>query len=158
MIQQINQLVREIQSSMPVICITNQFKRFDPLNLFRKFSAIAGSAGSRLDPRLQLLNPVYFAKHRSSALSNPALKRYLRDKQIDQLLVTGLYAEGCLWATIRDALSMGLGVSVLTDCIAARSKRKKDHMLEKYTSLGVTLIDSSSSDARSYLLTQPPVP
>jgi nicotinamidase-related amidase len=148
MIGRVNELVGRVQGRIPVVCIGNEFKRWDPLNLFRKFAAIAGSPGTGLDPRLQVPSAAYFNKSRSSALSNPALQNYLQLHQIDGLLVTGLYAEGCVLATIRAALKRGLQVTVLTDCIASRSEKKKNRMLKKYSSMGAVLTTTAGSWAR----------
>jgi len=65
-----------------------------------------------------------FAKQRGSAFSNQALGAYLREREIRRLYVLGVFAEGCVRATVLDALRLGFEVFVIENAIATNARWK----------------------------------
>ena len=62
-INNINKLINNAQQlNLTVVYIGNEYSLFDPLNIFRNFSAIAGSDGAKLNPKLTVKNKNYFTK------------------------------------------------------------------------------------------------
>jgi nicotinamidase-related amidase len=111
---------------LPVV-IVNQFPATDRVaNWFRKGAAVAGSPGAELDDRIQDAGGCkVFSKCSSSAFSNPELQPFLQAQGIRRLYVLGVFAEGCVRATVLDALKLGYEVTVIEDAIATDAPWKK---------------------------------
>ncbi|WP_323655512.1 cysteine hydrolase family protein [Lysinibacillus xylanilyticus] len=73
-------------------------------NLLRKFTALKGSKGAEMDKRLLKAEGVYFSKNKADAFSNPSLMKYLNNNGIHELIVTGVFIEGCVSATVEGLL------------------------------------------------------
>jgi nicotinamidase-related amidase len=107
--QQANEIITNINKlidlspvlGLTVVYIGNEYRLLDPLNIFRNFAAIAGSEGAKLDPKLKIVDRNYFPKTTSNSFSNPELTIFLKQHQIDRVLVTGVYAEACIMQTIK---------------------------------------------------------
>jgi nicotinamidase-related amidase len=89
---------------------------------FRRRAALRGSRGAALDPRLHVVSPHYFAKARADALSSPALDAHLRARQVGRMVLAGVFADQCVYATARGALNRGYAVTLLADAIGAASE------------------------------------
>lgn len=55
----------------------------------------------------------HLVKTGDSAFGNPALLPYLRDRGVQELLISGLYLHHCVAATVTDALQHGLRCTLL---------------------------------------------
>jgi nicotinamidase-related amidase len=144
MIANINAIVASTDTATLLpIYIGNEFRKFDPLNIFRNFSAIRGTAGCGLDPRLKIVGDIYFSKEEGDALSNPALVSFLRESTIEHLCLTGLQAEACVYRTFRGALKHGFSCSVIQDAIASKTEAKRQSMLRKFASQGANIVSTA---------------
>jgi nicotinamidase-related amidase len=130
-------------SGLPIVAVGNEFRRFDPLNIFRRFASIEGSPGCAWDERLPLTGVQYFPKWGGSAFGNPALEPWLRERGVDELVLTGLYAQFCVSETAKAALKRGFRVSTIDDAIACADDRTKARSLARLHALGVTQIPAS---------------
>ena len=144
MIANINAIVAftDTETLLPIY-VGNEFRKLDPLNIFRNFSAIRGTEGSRLDPRLKIVRKVYFSKEEGDALSNRSLVSFLRQSNIEHLYLTGLQAEACIYRTFRGALKHGFSCSVIQDAIASRTEARRKRMLRKFASQGANIVSTS---------------
>ena len=141
-IENINKLTSDTQNNNFVpIYIGNEFSKKDPLNIFRNFSAITGTDGCKLDGRLNVASSNYFSKNKSSAFVNESLENFLNAHAINELYITGVFAEACVWATVREALKKDYKVSVLSNCVASGTDKKKRRMIERYKKAGAAVLD-----------------
>lgn len=76
------------------------------------------------------------------ALSNPAFESFLKERQIRELYLVGLDAEGCVYLTAKGALKRGYKVSILQDGIVLLAEKKWDSLMEKYIKNDITLLSS----------------
>src|SRR5271165_2219102 len=85
-----------------LIFIKNEFPETDRIgNFFRKDSAIEGSAGAALDPRITIApTGLVLTKSRPDAFTNPALAEALESDAVRQIVVLGVMAEGHVSATV----------------------------------------------------------
>jgi maleamate amidohydrolase len=145
MLDRINEAVdRASAAGIPVVYIGNEFVGAQWIeNVFRRFAAMKGSPGAALDERLHRRGDLYFPKKRGDALSNPHLPEYLADAGIRHLIITGLFAEGCVAATVRGARKRGLQVTVLRDAVAGGSDARRDAALRKLEMKGISMKDTS---------------
>jgi nicotinamidase-related amidase len=133
-----------------VIFIGSEFKKTDFVgNLFRRFSALKGSDGAHLDPRINSKGCPYFPKSKSDAFSNPDLNAYLKKRRVSSIYVCGVYSEGCIRATAVGAIKKGYQVSLVADAVLSNRRFKHDWALSYLSKRGVTLVDSE------HLLIQP---
>ena len=108
------------------IFIVNAFPCASLSNFFRRNAAIAGSDGARIDPRLAASAGIAtFAKQSSSAFTNRELEAFLRARDIQTLFVLGVFAEGCVRATVSEALRKGFKVVVVEDAIGSNLSWKR---------------------------------
>lgn len=124
-------LGKELLGHALPILVVNQFPATDRIaNFFRKGAAVAGTPGARLDARILSGDSVkVITKASPSAFTNPELERFLRAEGITHLYVMGVFAEGCVRATVLDARRRGYGVHVMADAIASNASWKKSFAL-----------------------------
>ena len=115
-----------LAGALPIL-VVNQFPVTARIgNFFRKGSAIAGSAGAEFDVRLRRNGSErVIVKASPSAFSNPELDRYLRANGVQEMHVLGVFAEGCVRATVIDAVKRGYTVHVIANAVATNAAWKK---------------------------------
>lgn len=95
----------------------------------------------RLDPALLDLLPELarfappagiFDKATYSAFAGPALATWLRDRQVDGLVVTGAETDVCILATVLGAVDLGFRVTIVTDAICSSSDGGHEALLDLY--------------------------
>ena len=122
-----------------VAAISNEFHQFDPLNIFRRNAALAGSPGACWDERVRSTGASYFRKWRGDAFCNPLLQQFLKEKGIDALSIAGLMASACVTATAKSALRRGFRVTVVARAVADTSERRRQIALERLCHSGITI-------------------
>lgn len=137
-----NRLIRLFEKrGWLIINVLSKFKKMDMIgNFFRNHAAIEGSDGCKTDPRLAPHNPTFLPKPKSSAFSNPYLVEYLKQKEIDHIVICGVYAEGCVRATALDARRAGLGVTLISDGVASDKIAKYNQALSQMQKKGVQVL------------------
>lgn len=125
----------------PVIVIYNQFKKTDILaNFFRNRAAIEGSEGGNMDPRIRVREGLFFSKSKSSAFTNPDLSEYLKKMGIGQVVICGVYAEGCVRATALDAQRANLRTILISDGVASNRNSKLKWALSHMQKRGIQVM------------------
>lgn len=84
------------------------------------------------------------AKTFFSALKDESILKTIRERTIDHLLLAGLETSICIYQTALDALSQGMGVTILSDATASRRPADQsvtEHALKK---AGCTLLPSET--------------
>jgi nicotinamidase-related amidase len=129
-----------LAEALPVL-IVNEFPPSARLaNCFRRGAAVAGSPGAALDSRLlRTGSERVFAKSKPSAFSNPELMKFLHDQGVQELHVLGVLAEGCVRATVLDAIRLGFAVCVIENAIATNARWKKRFALWSMKRAGATV-------------------
>ena len=132
---------RVLASAIPVLIVTQFPASASLANFVRKGAAIVGTPGAELDPRVGPTDQVpVISKARPSAFSNPELERYLRAQRVKELYVLGVFAEGCVRATVRDARRRGYPVKVIVDAVATNARWKLRFALWAMRRAGATLV------------------
>ena len=99
-------------------------------NFFRKNAAMVGTPGANIDERiLKPESSAVFEKSKSSAFSNPEVADYLKNRGVKDLYVLGVFAEGCVRATVLDAIKIGFNVCVIENAVATNAPWKKQFAL-----------------------------
>lgn len=139
MLDAINSVIQTPSEHTEVIYIVNHFEKSSWIsNFFRRYAAMKGTEGAQLDDRLLVVNEQIFVKKVSDAFSNPDMERFLTDKQVDEIVFTGLYAEGCVYYTACSAIKRGYRVTLLKDAIVGANDAKREKALRKLEKQGAT--------------------
>ena len=122
-----------------IAMVKNEFSKRDWIgNLFRNGSAIEGTPGAELDPRLTVpANAWMISKHSASAFTNPALERFLKRSLVHELVVLGVMTEACVRATATAACRLGFAVTLVCDGVASRSDWLHEFGLRAMRKVGV---------------------
>ncbi len=127
---------------LPIIRVENLYTSSDVGNLFRNGATVRGTPGATWDPRAPIDADAMFEKDAPDAFTNPAFDAALREKQVTHLVITGVFADGCVTWTTRGALNRGYRVTLVRDGVAAGSDQAKSSALEALKSEGVTITES----------------
>jgi nicotinamidase-related amidase len=132
-----------LTDALPVL-VMNQFPPTAWLaNFFRHGAAVSASAGAEFDPRiLRSSSELVVAKSHSSAFSNPMLERFLQSHRVKELYVLGVFAEGCVRATVVEAVKRGFTVHVIADAVASNATWKKAFALWAMARAGAEILPS----------------
>lgn len=126
---------------LPVIRIENLYTASDVGNLFRNSATVRGTPGAAWDSRAPIDADAMFEKDAPDAFSNPAFDAALREKQVTHLVITGVFADGCVTWTSRGALNRGYQVTLVRSGVAAGSDQAKASALDTLKGEGVTIVD-----------------
>jgi nicotinamidase/pyrazinamidase len=144
MIANLNRVIdKSKETELTVIYIGNEYAKGDLLNIFRNFAALKGTYGTKMDNRLHVVTKNYFSKHKGNAFSNPELDKFLKENNITDIYVGGLYAEACIYGTTKGSIKNKYLTTVLTDCIATKTEKKRNKMIGKYKKLGAKILTSN---------------
>lgn len=143
---------RAAEADVPVVYIFNAFppSAWIP-NMFRRGAAVAGSRGAELDPRVHVRGDVRFRKESGDAFTNPVLDAFLKQHGVKHLLLFGLFAGACVRATVRGALALGYGVTIVEEGVADSSDAARTSALAKLAKLGVHVVPVRQFDLDSIL-------
>ena len=85
-----------------------------------------------------------FKKSTFSALEAEGISRWLETKQIDHLLIAGIESSVCVYQTAVQALNLGLGVTILSDCISERRIEDRSPILEQLLTMQAHVLPSET--------------
>lgn len=143
LLEQVNALIDDCeQEGSDVIYVMNAFSRRDWIaNAFRRQAAIAGSPGAELDARVRIARGPRFDKRKGSAFSNPALTGYLAAAGVSELVIAGVFAEGCVYRTAKAALRLGFLVTVPARAVGGKNERARARALARLRRMGVRVVE-----------------
>lgn len=129
-----------------IVTVGNEFPRSSVIaNFFRRYAAMAGSSGSEWDERIPAGHAKYFKKWRGDAFCNPELEPFLRQHDVREVSLAGVYAKGCVTATAKGAMARGFKTNVLADAVADSSDRTRESALRTLARHGANIVRSRKS-------------
>lgn len=145
MLEKVNTIINQFNSrGISVVYIGNEFETHQwVVNFFGKNAAQKGSQGAELDERLLIVNDLYFPKNKANALSNDELVSYLNANSVKQIVIVGLFTEGCVMATALGCRNKKFTVTVVSDAVASLNDKKRIKALNALRSKGVNITDST---------------
>jgi nicotinamidase-related amidase len=134
-----------------ILKIGNEFRASDVVrNALRHHAAIAGSPGTKWDPRVDVADATYLVKWKGDAFCNRELHQVLVENRVEGITLAGVYARACITATAKGAMKRGLKVRLLVDAIACRSDATRDAAVTRMRRRGVQLVPNQPrKDGRS---------
>ena len=136
-----NELIVEAQSKGTlVVFIENTFAN----PIFRVIVGglnAPGAPGTEMDRRLiRIPGTRTFVKQTSDAFSTPELEIFLRNNQVNHVLVAGLDGVACVDATARGALNRGYEVTMIPKAIAIHGQRPMAKLVQGWREAGAAVI------------------
>ncbi len=110
------------------------------IKLLTGYSMVKGSTNTAIDKRVKVVSDNIFSKNIMDGFSNPKLHSFLMKNNINQLYVTGLDAQFCVYRTSLAALQRGYKVTIVKDGIISSTKPEKEKMIEKYKEKNINLL------------------
>ncbi len=71
---------------------------------------------------------IIITKNTYSAFANPKLKKILKEKNIQYLVVTGVFTDGCVLATTCNGFAEGFNFVILKDLIETTDKKRRQEL------------------------------
>ncbi len=102
---------------------------------------IRNTEGSRLHKNLSIESQNYFEKSRADAFTSKKLTDFIRKQNFETVAICGIDEGGCVSATAKGAIKLGLSVEMLTNCIdTICPKSKIDKLRDELKAKGVKYI------------------
>lgn len=101
--------------------------------------------GGTLPTLLELVtSPRVFAKQTFSALGDAVIRDALVSRKTEHVLLCGIETSVCIYQTALDALSAGLQVTLLSDCVGARRPDDATVCIDALIRAGVHVLPSET--------------
>jgi len=141
LIKTVNDIIDDYNSKgYRIIYIRSVFSKYDVANFFRNKACIEGTAGIEIDPRVHIVSENIFDKKRSSAFSNRDFENYLIQNQINELYMTGVMAEGCVYKTAISGLERKYAVNYIENAVGVWKMKNLKPTIEKLNKKGARVI------------------
>ncbi|MCA9918043.1 MAG: cysteine hydrolase [Anaerolineales bacterium] len=138
-IERLTQAARQLK--MPVFWLNQWLSPDDALFKKRVVHCLKGSWGAKIVDDLTVADEdIIVPKRRYSGFFQTDLDLHLRERQIQQVVVTGVVTNICVRSTVNDAFFLGYDVFVPTDCVMATSDQLQEaHLYDIDTHYGTVL-------------------
>jgi nicotinamidase-related amidase len=138
----VNSLIDEFErNGQPIIYIKSEFPKIALGNRIRHHAAIVGSPGTNIYGKIRISGKVVFSKKKPNAFSNPEFEKYLIENQVNQLVITGVYAEQCVLDTALAALDRNYQVKFVRNGVGSLSEQAVNKACEKVKKRGAEVIE-----------------
>lgn len=129
------------QLKMPVFWLNQSLAPDDTLFQKRVVHCLKGSWGAEIVDDLTVADEdIIVPKRRYSGFFQTDLDLHLRERNIQQVVVTGVVTNICVRSTVNDAFFLGYNVFVPTDCVMATSDQlQESHLYDIDTHYGTVL-------------------
>lgn len=80
-----------------------------------------------------------FEKKEFSAYWVEGVKEFLKKRDNNQVIISGIEAHVCVYQTVKDLLIEGYEVEVVADCVGSRTRQNREIGLQKMLQLGANI-------------------
>lgn len=138
-IERLTQTARHLK--MPVFWLNQWLSPDDTLFRKRVVHCLKGSWGAKIVDDLTVADEdIIIPKRRYSGFFQTDLDLHLRERHIQQVVVTGVVTNICVRSTVNDAFFLGYDVLVPEDCVMATSDQlQQSHLYDIDTHYGTVL-------------------
>jgi len=98
---------------------------------------------SKLDNRLKIVSSNVFEKSKPDAFSNDELVDFLSSNNTKEIIIVGLMAEECLYATALGGLKLDFDVFIVPEAIIGKTEKGKEKAISKLKKKGVKVVPLS---------------
>jgi nicotinamidase-related amidase len=93
-----------------------------------------------LDSRLKIINQNIFTDNGGDVFESEELYEFIKEKNIDQIVIVGRVAEGCITKTAIGGEKLGFQMFIVPDAIIGGSEESKNKALSKLEKKGVEIL------------------
>lgn len=93
-----------------------------------------------LDKRLEIVNQNIFTDYNGNIFSSDELPKFLKEKNINKIVIVGQSAEGCIKTSTLKGLKLGLDMYLIPDAIIGESKESKAKAIDKLEKKGAKIL------------------
>ena len=138
-IEQLTHTARQLK--MPIFWLNQSLSPDDTLFKKRVVHCLKGSWGAAIVDDLTMADEdIIVPKRRYSGFFQTDLDLHLRERNIRQVVVTGVVTNICVRSTVNDAFFLGYDVFVPEDCVMATSDQlQESHLYDIDTHYGTVL-------------------
>jgi nicotinamidase-related amidase len=138
----VNSLIDEFEKNgQLIIYIKSEFPKIALGNRIRHHAAIVGSPGTNIYGKIRICGNVVFSKKKPDAFSNPELEKYLIANQVNQLVITGVFADQCVLSTTLAALDRKYRIKFVRNGVGSLSNQAVNKACEKVKKKGAEVIE-----------------
>jgi nicotinamidase-related amidase len=138
----INSLIDDFErNGRQIIYVKSEFPKIALGNRIRHHAAIKGSPGTEIYGKIRISGNLIFSKKEPDAFSNPEFEKYLVANQVNQLVITGVYADQCVLTTTLKALGRGYQVKFVRNGVGSSSDKAVDKACETVKKKGGEVIE-----------------
>lgn len=94
-----------------------------------------------LDSRLKIVNQNVFTDEGGDVFESDELNEFIKGKNINQIVIVGRVAEGCITKTALGGKKLGYEMFMIPDAIIGRAQESKTKALNKLEEKGVKKLD-----------------
>ena len=92
--------------------------------------------GAELVPEMKLVSDNIFVKTKANALTSEEFTEFIEKNEINEFLIAGADATGCVKSTCFNMTKAGYSVHVISDCVTSYDLKKMDEMYAYYAKKG----------------------
>jgi nicotinamidase-related amidase len=138
----VNSLIDEFEKNRRmIIYVKSEFPKIAIGNRIRHFAAIEGSEGTRIFGRIRISGSAIFSKKAPDAFSSSEFDDYLVANQVNELVVTGVYADQCVLYTTLGALNRGYRIRFVKNGVGDRSDKAVNKACEAVRKRGGEVVE-----------------
>lgn len=142
-IESLNKSIKFFEvNEMPVIYTVNEWTN-PILNFLTGNVCKKGTAGAGISKSVDRVNDKVYKKSKNSVFSNKEFLHYLKESNISELYITGLFAEACVKGTAKGAIRNNYKVIIIEDAVGSKSSRRKSKSLGYCQREGATIINTN---------------
>jgi nicotinamidase-related amidase len=139
-IRHVNTIIKYAKEhDLIVIYIRHEVQPNFIINFITRGVLAEGSVGSEIDSRVNVVNHNIFVKHIMDSFSNTEFEKFLCNKEVDHVILTGVDAQACVDRTLKGALNRGYKVTVIGDAIATKDDARLREKLHEFKEIGATI-------------------
>jgi nicotinamidase-related amidase len=138
----VNDLIDDFEkNSQMIIYVKSEFPKHALGNRIRHYSAIGGTPGTEIYGKIKIIGNTVFSKQDPDAFSNPDFEKYLITNQVNQLVITGVYANQCVLYTTLGALNRNYQVKFVKNGVGDSSAKEVSKACETVKKKGGEVIE-----------------
>jgi nicotinamidase-related amidase len=138
----VNGLIDEFErNGQQIIYVKSEFPKIAIGNRIRHNAAIVGSPGTNIYSKIRISGKTIFSKKEPDAFSNKEFEEYLVANQINQLVITGVYADQCVLYTTLGALNRKYQVKFVRNGVGSSSEKAVNKACETVKKRGAEVIE-----------------
>ena len=94
-----------------------------------------------LDSRLKIVNQNIFTDYNGDIFSSDELQEFLKERKINEIVIVGRAAEGCIKTSTLKGLKLGNRIYLVPDAIIGQSEESKTKTFNKLEKKGAKILD-----------------